>query len=158
MIEQIHQAMQNPETLDQAKDALLGLFQQLHNQDPKIQIWYVPGLIRSNGLENMAENLRVLAHFAKVVGQQMGEFAFAPTDVFDQAAFDRIDPNVDKPKNIRYMAFWRAILESGLIYGVVMTPRWKESEGAKDEYAAAQKMGMVINFISPDGIISDNDQ
>lgn len=88
------------------------------------------------------------------IREKHGFFNFSATDVFDDNLFRRIDAGGAKHED--YSIMWRQVLESRLITGVRMTPGWKRSKGATDEYQTALKMGLAIQFIDKSGTIIEN--
>jgi hypothetical protein len=104
------------------------------------RIGFVSGIITSDGEKFIGLNLRRLASYTEFIRKANDFPIFSATDVFDEALTMRIGHNAEE----RWLSFWKSILHSGHITDLFMTPRWKESRGARDEYKAGKEIGMRI--------------
>lgn len=113
------------------------------------RIGYVSGIVSSDGVEKIPENMRILhAHTLRI--RQVQSFpVFSAADLFSQELLLSL-PEMQLPhaehKHL-FIGFWRDVLSAGYVTDVFLTPRWENSEGARDEYRIAQKIGLRIHEV-----------
>jgi hypothetical protein len=52
-----------------------------------------------------------------------------------------------------FQNFWRGILGSGHVTDIFLTPRWKESRGATDEFQTATTLGIEVHDLEEMGTL-----
>lgn len=146
MKELIRAKVKDSSTLDEVRDNLISLFKEFREKG-HARIGYVSGIITSDGKEHMARNIKRLEAYTDKIREEQGFPIFAPTDVFDDVLFKRLDANGFV--NEDWMMFWEEVLasEERFVTDMFMTPRWQESKGANDEHRIAKEIGMTIVYI-----------
>ncbi len=147
MKEAITEAVKNSTSLAQVRDSLFVVFRELR-QEGFERIGYVSGIITSEGMDHMAGNIERLARFTDSVRNREGFPVFSATDVFDDILFKRL--SAAGFQNEDWLVFWREVLGTGdqFVTDIFMTPRWEISQGATVEHDVAQRLGMVIHYIT----------
>lgn len=109
------------------------------------QIGYVAGRVTADGEEKIPENLVRLTGFAEAVSQQVEYPVFSAAEVFNTDVYWKINlPHPDHEE--AFYEFWRLILGSG-VTDVFMSPNWKTSIGAQDEFETASRTGLRIHMM-----------
>ena len=137
----ILEAIQQANALEEVQAAIGNVLQELSGG----RIGYVSGIVTSDGIEKIEENLQRLKGFSKALREKYGFPIFSPSDVFPKDVLGRVQEN--GATNESFVQFWRAILNSGYITDIFMTPRWENSHGATDEHQVAQKIGLRIHYL-----------
>ncbi len=137
-------AVVKAQTLDEVEQAILSV---IANQNPakKGKVGYVSGVITSDGPKYVQRNLQNLVKNTKKIRKAHLFPIFAPTDIFTDELFKRIDA-FNLPEQL-FWSFWRNVLGSGYITDIFMTPRWEISRGATDEHKTAKKLGLKIHYM-----------
>lgn len=151
MKSEIYQAIKHSTNLVHVREGMFEVFQTISEAEPNQKIGYVSGLISSEGPQHIERNMRRLEAYTELVRKQYGFPVFSATDVFGNGRFGQIEEFYFE-KELReqhFIGFWRAVLGSGHITDVMMTPRWEISAGAKEEFAIAQEKEMKIHIIEP---------
>ncbi len=137
----VRDARDLPEVLARLLECLKGY----HLIDTQVRFGYVAGgIISSDGAERMPQNLERLADFTEEIRRCCGDlFVFSATDIFLESSLSsRLQASGAREED--YMAFWRAVLESGLVKKIFFTPGWERSRGAFEEFEIAKRQGMEI--------------
>lgn len=145
----IKKAIKHSTNLHHVQDAMLGVFIQLKDKKPNQRIGYVAGIITSDGEENMQKNIDRLLTLTEKLREKVSFPVFSSVDIFGEGMYGQIeDFHFERVQRERaFIKFWRILLKSGHITDVFMTPRWKESKGAKDEHRTALKQGITIHYV-----------
>lgn len=135
-------AIQQANVLEEVQTAISDVLQELSGG----RIGYVSGIVTSDGAGKVEENLQRLKDFARKMRERFGFPIFSPSDVFPKDILGRIQEN--GATNNDFVEFWRALLNSGHITDIFMTPRWQESHGATDEHQIAQEKGLKVHYLN----------
>jgi hypothetical protein len=114
------------------------------------QVAYVAGIIGSKGQEfedfNRAELKRIAEEYRKA---DETVFTFTSPDVFTKGLFARLEESrlERNERRLLLIEFWRGVLGSGQVNNLILTPGWRESMGATDEYNVAVNLGISIHDI-----------
>lgn len=131
-----------PQVLSEVRDAedfetlfhnLKWTLQEIKRNAPGGRIGYVAGKISSDGLERLEENRRILSEKTEKIRNLYHFPVFCANDVITPEFVEK-----NGHEGAPYIAFWRKVLESGLVTDVVMTLGWKTSVGATDEHTTAK--------------------
>ena len=107
--------------------------QEIKRNAPGGRIGYVAGKISSDGLERLEENRRILSEKTEKFRQNYYFPIFCANDIITPEFVEK-----NGHEGTPYIAFWRKVLESGLVTDVFMTLGWKSSVGATDEHTTAK--------------------
>lgn len=123
MKESIRAKVKDSNTLNEVRDSLIALFQEMRGQG-HTRIGYVSGIITSDGKKHIPRNVKRLEAFAEKIREQEGFPVFAPTDVFDDVLFARL--NANGFVNDDWMKFWEEVLgfPEKFVSDMFMTPRF----------------------------------
>lgn len=131
-----------PQALSEVRDVedfemlfhnLESTLQEIKRSAPGGRIGYVAGKISSDGLERLEENRRILSEKTEKFRQSYDFPIFCANDIITPEFVER-----NGHEGTPYIAFWRKVLQSGLVTDVIMTLGWKSSVGATDEHTTAK--------------------
>jgi len=153
MIEAIRELVQTAPDIEVARFELTRIFKEV-KRHPGATIGFVSGIVTSDGPEHIARNLQTLSAYAHQIrrGGLFGPNIISPADVFNIPLIAKFDNLGAKESD--YLKFWRELLRSRLIDFVFMTPGWKRSQGATQEYIIAKQLHLNILSINLGGIIT----
>jgi len=145
----IRRAIKNSTRLQHVQEAIIEVFIDTNKNNPSKKIGYVAGIISSDGDEHVLKNQKRLEQIAEKLKKKTGFPVFSSVDLFGDGKYDQIDDyHVKRPLREKgFIQFWESLLKSGHITDIYMTPRWKESKGAKAEHAVAKQNGLTIHYI-----------
>lgn len=143
MRDDISKQLADVSTVIEVEKSILKLLRKRHAEHKRVG--YVSGIITSDGPGKIAENSRKLYEHTENLRKKYDFPIFACTDIFTDEIFSKTSAN--NLTAVEWMAFWRNILNAGYITDVFMTPRWRESAGAKDEYETTRKLRLKIHYI-----------
>jgi hypothetical protein len=127
------------ETLERVKTLILK-FKQTSPNEPVV---YVAGKVTTDGASKILSNLARLATYTEKLRGKYG-FVFSSADIFNQGTYWRL--NIAGPLHEKdFYFFWRKVVGSG-VTDIYMTPDWKASTGASDEFNTAKKLGLKIHY------------
>jgi hypothetical protein len=146
--QKIKKAVKNAKDLNETKQILLELFQEIRNEND--QIGYVAGILFSDGLQYFERNRQLLAKRTEIIRNHQQFPIFSAYDIFSDGLYDQIEEKEISYQERRnaFINFWRGIVGSGFVTDIFMTPRWEFSEGARDEHETAQKFGLTIHYFN----------
>lgn len=148
-------ALTNVKNVEDVRVAVLSLLKSSRESSDKLG--FVSGIIFSDGLEFKARNLRRLSAYTDKLCLQNDFPIFSGIDIFYSGLYEKL-PEGTLPydeRRVIFFKFWKDIVSSGYITDIFMTPRWKVSEGSRDEHTNAQKLGLNIHYIESDDTISN---
>ncbi len=102
---------------------------------------FVSGLISADGPQFIDRNMAVLTDFTDHIRKDSTAPVMSATDVFHRSLLDLYRTE----SRDGWAVFWRKVLRSG-ISTLIMTPRWEDSYGAKDEHGFALQTGIQIEY------------
>ena len=141
-------SLEDPRTLDSVKNVLLSVLEDLRlsGQD---RIGYIPGIISSDGEENISRNVQRLSGYADAIQELVNFPVFAPTDAINNNVYKSLDISVLPPaeREDSLNVFWSEVLGGGYITHMFATPRWEESRGAMNEHNIAKRMDIKIIYL-----------
>lgn len=149
MKKKLVRAVRGAHSLPRVKEQIVALFEQMKGENGEKRIGYVAGIIGSDGLEKVAENMQKLAEHTERIRREQDFPIFSSTDIFSEELYERLEEmrlEYEEQRKV-FMQFWREIFEEGGISDIFMTPRWEESEGAFDEYETAKRLGIAIHYV-----------
>lgn len=152
MKQKIQTAIKNSTNLKHVEKAILDLFKEIKKENPKQRVGYVAGIVTSDGEENMMKNIKRLDELTEKLREKLDFPIFSSVDIFGGGIYDQIE-DFHLERSLRekaFINFWRMLLKSGHITDIYMTPRWKESKGAKDEHETAKEVRLKIHYIDED--------
>lgn len=146
---EIYQAINHSTNLVHVQEGMFEVFKTIKEAEPNQRIGYVSGLISSEGPENIPKNMKRLEAYTELIRKQYDFPIFSATDVFGNGMHEQVEEfHFEKElQQKHFMDFWDAVLGTGHVTDIFMTPRWEVSTGAKDEFRIAQAMGMKIYMI-----------
>jgi hypothetical protein len=114
------------------------------------KLGYVSGIITSDGPDKTEENIKILEKYTLAVRNRVDFPIFSGVDVFDDRIYGQLEETEfeREMQQNHFIKFWRNILRSGHITDIFMTPRWDESEGAKDEFDVANEQKIEVHYIN----------
>ncbi len=131
------------DSLDDLLDIAIECMRECTRQFQGVKVVYVSGMISSDGPPKIPENLRLLAKRTEEIRVKEDEaLVFSASDIFSVELGNRL--HATGVLGADYMLFWRKILEAGIVDTVVMTKRWRNSVGARDEFNVAMELGLKI--------------
>lgn len=131
--------------IDQVIEGVVGVLRAIKRKTRAKKVGYVAGIITSDGPEYIARNIQKLEEYTERIGDEIDFPVFSAADVFSKDLLDRLHARSLPAQT--WFDFWRAILGSGEVTDIFMTPRWKDSLGARDEHETAQKLGIAIHYL-----------
>lgn len=145
----IRKAIKHSTKLQHVKKAIIELFIQINKDNPAKKIGYVAGIISSDGDEHVIKNQKRLEQITEKLKERTGFPIFSSVDLFGDGKYDQIeDYHLKHPlREKSFIQFWRSLLRNGHITDIYMTPRWKNSSGAKAEHDIAKKVRLTIHYI-----------
>lgn len=149
MTSTIYEEVKHSTSLKHVQVGLIKAIKIINKSNSSKRIGFVSGIITSDGDENMRKNIERLGHYTKRIRESSVFPIFSAVDVFENGIYDRIE-EIKLERELReyhFVNFWKIILESGHITDIYMTPRWKTSRGAKEEYGIAKELGIKIHFV-----------
>lgn len=144
MHEAIIENVARANTLEEVKSGVIHVFEEAR-KNGAMRIGYVSGIISSDGPEFVERNVRILQQYTENVRGMHGFPIFAPTEVFTEEVFKRINAHEIPVQD--WLDFWKDILEAGYITDIFMTPRWEKSVGATDEYNNATRLKLLVHYV-----------
>ena len=124
-----------------------------HVRQDADRLVYVAGIVSSDGPEQIATNLRSLHQNATYVAERFSAPTFSAADVFSPDVYARV--GLETRTNAEFCHFWTAVLRSGFVTDIVLTPRWRTSAGARSEYAVARRRGLRLHSLRASGQIAE---
>lgn len=119
----------------------------MESQEQNKKIAFVSGLIRTNGLDKIAINLKLLNNTTDLIDEADVFLVFSPADVFNLEIINNLDIKGGH-NNKRYEEFWEEVLSKSGLRNIFMMPNWTTSEGSIKEYILAKKLGWNIFYLS----------
>ncbi len=135
--------------LNQVKDAVVATALEVREREDTSRLGYVSGIVGSDGPEHMQRNIAILNQHTEIIRQSAGYPIFSPTDIFSEDLYSQLE-EIKWPLETRreaFITFWQGVFKEVYITDIFMTPRWEDSEGAKDEHRMAQEMGIRIHYV-----------
>lgn len=153
MRREISITLSEAQNLDQVRDKIVTLFERTRKKTGSERIGYVAGIIGSDGPEKVEENRKKLADNTERIRATNDFPIFSATDVFSEELFIRLEELRLSLLERRqaFIKFWREVLELGRVTDIFMTPRWEESEGARDEHETAQRLSIKVHYVEGAG-------
>ncbi len=117
---------------------------ELKERNPGARVFFISGIVTSDGPLHIDGNLKTLSDYVDKIKSdgRFGPFVFSTPDVFNRPLFAKLD-NAGCV-NGDYLSFWRDLLRSRLIDGIIMTPSWQESNGASHELMTARQIRLNV--------------
>jgi hypothetical protein len=140
----IFEAVKDAKDLEESAVRTLETFKKAYEDYGATRIGYVSGVVTSDGPEFMLINTKILARYTDHLAKTSEIPLFAATDVLFNADFA---PRLEKRPEPEFYRFWRRILQSGYVTDILMSPRWRISNGAKDELEAAKEVGLRVHYL-----------
>lgn len=131
-------------TMAEVHEGLITLLSRIRAEHPEKGVFYVIGIITSDGEEHVQRNLELLASNTQLLRQHYGPLIFSARSVWSDGLFARVGSSHLREED--FITLWRLMLRSGLVTGILMTPRWECSRGARDEYETARSLNLEIHF------------
>lgn len=113
------------------------------------RLGYAAGVITSDGEEHIETNIQNLRRQTETLERSCAFPVFCAADIFTPQLFDQL-PEMQLEREEReacFMRFWRNILTAPYITDVFLTPGWRRSSGAVDEYMQARSAGKRIHHV-----------
>lgn len=131
-------------TIKEYRDLVIQSLRELKERNPGARVFFVSGIVTSNGPTHIDRNLKTLSDYVDTIKSdgRFGPFVFSTPDVFNCPLFEKLD-NAGCV-NRDYLSFWRDLLRSRLIDGIIMTPRWQKSSGASYELMTARQIRLNV--------------
>lgn len=150
MKQQIREVVKDAKNLNQIKQSLIKLFQDIKETDQHTQLGYVAGILYSDGPEHFERNRQLLATRTEIIRKTQSFPIFSAHDIFSDGIYSQIEERNFSHQDRRdiFITFWRDIVGSGFVTDIFMTPRWEFSEGAIDEHETAQKFSLTIHYFN----------
>jgi hypothetical protein len=134
-------------TVDEVETRLLGMLAIL--EDEGVGIALVSGAVFADGFEHVDRNLAAINSRTNTVRQTFpGVVLSCPDVIYNLGLHDRLDVYswpYDKRRE-RFLQFWQNVVNGG-VTDLFMVPGWERSEGARDEYATATRLGLQIHHL-----------
>ena len=143
MKESLKDAIVSSNTINEAEEKLISTLDEIRHQNPEIRVYFVSGIVTSDGPSFVKRNLQVLQDRALRIAEKVDGIVFSAANIFNSELFKKFDSA--GATNEDYLIFWERVLNSGQITDVVMTPRWEESGGARRENETAITIGLQIH-------------
>ncbi len=105
----------------------------------------ISGVVSSEGREHIPRNMQTLREHEGIIRSEVDYPVFSCADVFSPKVYAQIA--LDGLTNQSFIEFWQRVFEEGKITDVFMTPRWEISEGARDEFETATRLGLQIHML-----------
>lgn len=140
-------------TLTEVRNRVLQVLGQIRAQNPTVPVRYVAGIVSSDGYDRMAHNVERLERLTQQARSVYGGFVFSAVDVFGHTGlWNKLVPLIHRGQlsGDDFIEFWRAILGSGAVDEVLLTPGYERSKGATDEQRTAQKHNITLRFLHDD--------
>ncbi len=132
-------------SLKQVHEIVLPLLKELQNKHESHRIGYVAGIVASDGVNKIPENLGILAEHTQKIREQNSYPILCASDIFSPESVALFMATGVSRRDFEY--FWKRFLESGYITDIFMTPRWQNSRGATQEHADAQHLKIAIHYL-----------
>lgn len=132
-------------TLEEVKDKVLIVLAKEKKENPNTRIGYVAGVITSDGQDKLLSNLETLKKYTQKLREINDYPIFSSTDIFSEEVAKNIE--IERYSQKDWLKFWQDIVGSGYVTDIFMTPRWKESRGARDEYDTANEHKLNIHLV-----------
>lgn len=136
--------------LEHVRQGMLRAFEIVKSAGKYDKIGYVAGIVSSDGDHKIQENREKLEKYTRKLRSQLGYPVFSSVDVFgDNGVWNQLE-EVEFDRELReehFRKFWRDILKSGHVTDIFMTPRWRNSTGARDEHRTAKEMKIKIHLV-----------
>lgn len=149
MKDELSKSLKDATNLNEVRDAMIIICKQIKLKNALMRLGYVAGIIYSDGPEKVEENIRILNDHTEKIKKSVDFPIFSSPDIFNNGLFDRlIEAKLPRDESkAAFVKFHREILEQAGITDIFMTPRWEKSEGAKDEYETAVRLGLEIHYV-----------
>jgi hypothetical protein len=112
------------------------------------RLGYVAGIVSSDGPDHIERNMDILRRYEAAIRSRSDYPVFSSADLFSRKVYGQV--RLSGLTNQAFMDLWKGIFEAGFITDVSFTPRWENSEGARDEYKNASFLGMNIEIVYED--------
>lgn len=129
-------------TLDQVLEVVMVVMEELRGGAGG-RLGYVSGIITSDDKDSIDLNRKRLEGYTSFLRGEVDFPLFSSNDIF----FDELEERVSGSSREDWYSFWGDVVSSGHITDIFMTPRWRESLGAKDEHKVAKKAGINIHYM-----------
>lgn len=127
-------------TLNEARERFLSSLAEIKQHNPELRVYYVIGIVTSEGPAFVERNLQLLQERVRKVEEKVGGLVLSAADIFNRELFEKFDTM--GATNEDYLNFWEEVLSSKHITDVVRAPGWKRSEGARHENKTAKRLGL----------------
>jgi hypothetical protein len=139
-------------TVDEVETHLLGMLATFADKGTGIAL--VSGAVFADGLEHVARNLTTINNHTQAVRQTFPGVVLSCPEVIYNLGLDRTLDVYSWPydqRRERFIQFWQNVVSGG-VTDLFMVPGWERSEGARDEYATATRLGLQIHHLPQEPI------
>ncbi len=150
MNDRFYKEIKDSTTLTHVAEGLIKVFKEVRTAEKSEKLGYVSGIITSDGNKKIKDNMNRLEKYTIALRNKLSFPVFSGVDVFEDRVYSKLEERefAREMRQNHFIEFWRKVLRSGHITDIFMTPRWEESEGARDEMDIAKKQKIEIHFIN----------
>jgi len=152
MIEALRYNVERAESLQDLYARVVTTLYVIRRDEPQSKIAFVSGIVTSDGVEHIEENLQRLRDYSLRIRQHKFIYAFSAGDVFPMELINKLLAQGSTNEDVT--AFWESLFRQSLVTDMIFTPGYERSAGSQMEKRIAEELGLPMHYLDEKGIIT----